>query len=161
MRSVISTFCILGLLSVWPPHTLSAEIEAERIRTQPDPYEQFFISQAIRAGDFVFVSGQVGMDLDGNIVGEDDFRSQAEQTFRMLSKVLEASGSSLAQVVKVNIYVTDMANFPIILELREKYFSKPYPADTIVEISALGLPELLVEIDAIAVVGATIKDAVD
>ena len=65
MRTVISTLCILGLFSVWPQQAFSADIEAERVRTQPDPYEQFFISQAIRAGDFVFVSGQVGMDLDG------------------------------------------------------------------------------------------------
>ena len=68
----------------------------------------------------------------------------------MLSTVLEAAGSSLARVVKVTIYLTDMANFPAIVRLREKHFSRPYPADTIVQVEQLALPELLVEIDAVA-----------
>ena len=73
--------------------------------------------------------------------------------FRNLQRVLEAGGSSLDRVVKVTIFLTDMANFPKIVELRGKWFTPPYPADTIVEVSALALPELEIEIEAIAVAG--------
>lgn len=124
-----------------------------QIATTPDPYAAFRISQAIEAGGFVFVSGQAAMDLQGNLVGIGDFNAQAEQTFRMLAAVLDAAGSSLARVVKVTIYLTDMANFPAIVQLREKYFSLPYPADTIVQIERLALPELMIEIDAVALAG--------
>jgi len=131
---------------------LAADHKLEQIKTTPDPYEKYGISQAIRVGDLVFVSGQVGMDLEGRLVGGDDFDEQAEQAFRMLGLVLERAGSGLDRIAKVNIYVTDMSKFPTIVRLREKYFSKPYPADTIVEVSALGLPGLKIEIEAIGVV---------
>jgi enamine deaminase RidA (YjgF/YER057c/UK114 family) len=64
--------------------------------------------------------------------------------------VLAAAGSELSKVAKVTIYLTDMGNFPKIVEARRKYFTAPYPADTIVEVSSLALPELMVEIDVIA-----------
>ncbi len=131
---------------------------AERVRTQPDPYEPFLISQAIRAGNLVFLSGQAAISSAGEIVGIGDFDAQAEQTFKSLRDVLEAAGSSLGQVVKVTIFLTDMSNFPKIIHLRDKWFTKPYPADTIVEVSSLALPELLIEIEAVALAGGTIAD---
>ena len=66
--------------------------------------------------------------------------------------MLEAGGSSLEKIIKVNIYLTDMANFPKIIELRRRYFTPPYPADTIVEVGALALPQLMIEIEAVALV---------
>ena len=66
--------------------------------------------------------------------------------------MLKAGGSSLAKVVKVTIFLKDMSNFGKIVALREKYFTPPYPADTIVEITSLALPELEIEIEAIAMV---------
>ena len=127
-------------------------VEFERVRTDPDPYEPYRISQAMRVGDLVFVSGQAAIDEDGGLVGVGDFDAQAELVFRNLTRVLEAAGSSLADVVKVTIYLTDMANFPKIVELRGKWFTEPYPADTIVEVASLALPELEIEIEAIGVV---------
>ena len=79
---------------------------------------------------------------------------QAEQAFENLRRVLEAGGSGLDKIVKVTIYLTDMANFPKIVELRARYFSQPWPADTIVEVSALALPELEIEIEAVALASA-------
>ncbi len=130
-----------------------------RVATDPDPYQQFLISQAIRVGNLVYLSGQASLDRDGNVVGEGDFDAQAEQTFANLKAVLEAAGSGLDRVVKVTIFLKDMANFPKILDLRKRHFSNPYPADTIVEISALGLPELEIEIEAIGLVGGRLVDA--
>ena len=125
-------------------------MKLEQIKTTPDPFEPFHISQAIRHGELVYVSGQAALDLEGNIVGVDDFDAQAEQVFKNLADVLAAAGSSLAHVIKVTIFLKDMTNFPKIIALREQYFSPPYPADTIVEVSALALPELDIEIEAIA-----------
>ena len=125
--------------------------DVEQIRLDPDPYEPFRLSQAFRVGDLVIVSGQAAIDQDGHIVGVGDFDAQAEQVFRNLTRVLEAAGSGLDRVVKVTIYLTDMGNFPKIVELRGKWFTPPYPADTIVEVSALALPGLEIEIEAIAV----------
>jgi len=125
--------------------------DVEQIRLDPDPYEPFKLSQAFRVGDLVIVSGQAAIDQDGHIVGVGDFDAQAEQVFRNLARVLAAAGSGLDRVVKVTIYLTDMGNFPKIVELRGKWFTAPYPADTIVEVSSLALPGLEIEIEAIAV----------
>jgi reactive intermediate/imine deaminase len=122
-----------------------------RITTDPDPYEPFRLALGYRVGDLLFVSGQAAISPEGEIVGAGDFDRQAEQTFRNLERVLEAGGSSLANVVKVTIFLTDMGNFGKIVELRERWFTAPYPADTIVEVSALALPELMIEIEAVAV----------
>lgn len=126
-------------------------MEFERVRTDPDPYEPYRISQAIRAGDFLFVSGQAAIDERGRVVGVGDFDAQAEQAFRNLDQVLGAGGSSLRDVVKVTIFLTDMSNFEKIVELRRRWFSEPYPADSIIQVAALALPELEIEIEAVAV----------
>ncbi len=123
------------------------------IRLDPDPYVPFRLSQGFRVGDLVIVSGQAAIDEHGGLVGVGDFDAQAEQVFRNLQRVLEAGGSSLDRIVKVTIFLTDMANFPKIVDLRGRWFTEPYPADTIVEVSALALPELEIEIEAIAVAG--------
>lgn len=123
----------------------------EQVRTNPDPYAPFLLSQGIRVGNLVFISGQAAIGDDGNIVGRGDFDKQAEQAFRNLRRALEAAGSSLDRVAKVTIFLKSMDNFGKIVELRRKWFSAPYPADTIVEISSLYSPDALIEIEAIAV----------
>ena len=125
--------------------------EFSQIRLDPDPYEPFRLSQGFRVGDLVIVSGQAAIDENGQIVGAGDFDAQAQKTFQNLERVLQAGGSTLDRVVKVTIFLTDMANFGKIVELRGKWFSPPYPADTIVEVSSLALLEI--EIEAIAVAG--------
>ena len=127
--------------------------DVQQIRLDPDPFEPYALSQGFCVGDLVIVSGQAALDEQGRIVGAGDFDAQAEQVFRNLTRVLEAAGSGLDRVVKVTIYLTDMGNFPKIVELRGKWFTAPYPADTIVEVSSLALPGLEIEIEAIAVTG--------
>ncbi|MCO5785804.1 enamine deaminase RidA [Pseudomonas sp. G11-1] len=126
----------------------------QRIYTQPDPFEPFALSQAIAAGEWIFVSGQAALDAQGNIVGEDDFRLQAETAFNNLQAILQAAGSGLQDVVKVTIFMTNMQYFGEVVELRHRYFSQPYPADSIVEVKALALPQLMFEIEAVAMRGA-------
>ena len=122
----------------------------ERIETSPDPYEPYLLSQGISAGGFLFISGQAGYGDDGQIVAG-GFRAQGEQAFANLDRALRAGGSDLAHVVKVTIFVTDMANFQAVVDLRRKFFSAPYPADSIVEVKGLYTPEAAIEIEAVAV----------
>jgi len=125
---------------------------AQRITVEPDPLAPYRIAAGYRVGELVFLSGQAAIDDAGAIVGAGDFDAQADQVLANIARVLEAAGSSLARVIKVTIYLTDMANFPKIVELRKRW-GEPYPADTILEVSALALPELEIEIDVIALCG--------
>ena len=127
------------------------QLQPKQIHTQPDPYAPFLLSQAIQLGNLVFVSGQAAIGDDGEIVGKGDFDRQAEQAFKNLDRVLRAAGTGLGSVVKVTIFLTSMANFPKIVELRRQWFSAPYPADTIAEVSGLYSPDAMIEIEAIAV----------
>ena len=126
----------------------------EQVVTKPDPYAPFLLSQAIKANGFVFVSGQAAIGDNGEIVGEGDFDRQAEQAFGNLDRALKASGSGLDKVVKVTIFLRSMENFAKIVELRRRWFSAPYPADSIIEVSSLYSPQALIEIEAIALDGS-------
>lgn len=125
----------------------------EQVVTEPDNYAPFLLSQGIRYGNLLFISGQAGAGDDGRIVAG-GFRAQGEQAFANLRRALEAGGSSLKDVVKVTIFVTDMGHFPDVVELRRRFFSAPYPADTIAEVKALYDPAAMIEIEAIAAVRA-------
>lgn len=125
-------------------------MDAIQIKTTPDPFEPYRIAQGYRVGNLIFLSGQAAINEAGELVGVGDFAAQAAQTFANIERLLAAAGSGLSKIVKVTIYLTDMARFPEILELRGRYFTPPYPADTIVEVRSLALPELLIEIDVIA-----------
>lgn len=122
------------------------------IALDPDPLAPYAIAPGWRVGDLLFLSGQAAIDEAGNIVGADDFNDQVAQVFTNIDRVLAAGGSSRDKIVKVTIYLTDMAYFPQIVEARKHYFFEPYPADTIVEVKALAIPGLMVEIDVIATV---------
>ncbi|QLC22576.1 RidA family protein [Parasphingopyxis sp. CP4] len=123
------------------------------IAIDPDPLAPYAISPGWKVGDLLFLSGQAAIDESGAIFGAGDFEAQLAQTFANIDRVLAAGGSSRDRIVKVTIYLTDMGNFPAMVEARKRYFSAPWPADTIVEVKALALPELMVEIDVIASAG--------
>ncbi|MEU8996600.1 RidA family protein [Streptomyces caniferus] len=124
--------------------------EIERIATTPDWYEPYRISQAIRAGGLIHVSGQAGIDAQGRTVS-DDFLTQGRQAFANVERVLAAAGASLADVVKVGIFVTDMAaDLGHVLTLRGEFLSEPYPADTLLEVSSLARPDWRIEVEATA-----------
>lgn len=132
--------------------------DAVRITTEPDRFEAVAISQGFRVGDLIFVSGQAAVDDTGSVVGPGDFEVQARQAMANLSRVLVAAGSSLDQVIKVTIFVTDISRFRTVIDLRREYFSAPYPADTICEVTSLAYPELMFEIEAVALAsGATVE----
>jgi 2-iminobutanoate/2-iminopropanoate deaminase len=133
-------------------------MKIQQIKLNPDPYKPFRLAQGYRVGDLLYISGQAAINESGQIVGGNDFAAQGDQAFANLDKVLKAGGSSLKNVVKVTIFVRDMAsNFSKVVDLRGKYFSPPYPADTIVEITSLYSSEALIEIEAVAVVDEAVE----
>ncbi|MGQ3228943.1 MAG: RidA family protein [Blastomonas fulva] len=127
--------------------------DASVISMSPDPLGAYAISPGWKAGGLLFLSGQAAIDEQGAIVGVGDFDAQLEATFAAIDRVLAAGGSDRSRIIKVTIYLTDMANFPAIVEARRRYFTPPWPADTVVEVRSLALPELLLEIEVIAVCG--------
>lgn len=127
-------------------------MQIKQVRTQPDPYVPFLLSQGIQVGNLVFISGQAAMGDDGEIVGKGDFDRQADQAMRNLDRALRAAGSSMRDIVKVTIFLTSMGNLANVVEMRRKWFYAPYPADSLVEVSGLYSPDAMIEIEAIAVV---------
>jgi reactive intermediate/imine deaminase len=103
-------------------------------------------------GQTIYISGQISFDNDGKVVGAGDFRAQTVQVFENLKAALAAAGATFEHVVKVTTFVTQMKYAPVLREVRAGYFGSKPPAGTLVEISALVLPELMIEIEAIAVV---------
>ena len=108
-------------------------------------------TDAVRAGELLFLSGFVPVDGDGELVGGDDVVAQVRQVFANLRTVLDAAGATFADVVKVTVYLTDIADRVRINPVRQEIFGATRPASTLVEVSALVTPGAKVEIDAVAV----------
>lgn len=106
-------------------------------------------SPAVRSGEFVFLSGQVGQDPSTSKLVAGDVSAQAEQIFKNLGAVLRASGKTFADVVRVGVYLTDMADYSAINALYGRHFEAPYPARTTIAVAALPLGAS-VEIDLVA-----------
>jgi reactive intermediate/imine deaminase len=110
-------------------------------------------SPAILAqGKFLFVSGQVAFDERGQVIGTGDIALQATRIFESLGVILRAAGTDFGSVVKTNYYITDVSLFPEVAALRAHYFKAPYPASTIIEVKKLLHPDLLLEVEAVAMV---------
>jgi 2-iminobutanoate/2-iminopropanoate deaminase len=120
------------------------------IRTDaaPAPYQGAPYSQAIRAGDFVFVSGQLGVLPDGSLAGE-TIAEQTEQAFENVKAILQAAGSGLEKLVKTTVFLTNLGDFQAMNEVYRRYVGESPPARATVEVSALPTGGLI-EIEAVA-----------
>lgn len=124
-----------------------------RVRHPGHDYVQPF-SQAVRASgrQTTYISGQVALDANGNVIGKGDMRAQARQALTNLKAILAAGGATIADVVKLTVYVTDMSQFAKVQEVRSEFWAGlPLPASTALEIKQLVRPEFMVEIEAVAV----------
>ena len=108
-------------------------------------------SQATRIGKLLFISGQVPLDSDGRLVGENDFSLQAKQCLDNLIAMLEAGGAELKDLASITVFLTDMDNRKIFADVRKNYFQENPPASTVVEINRLFMDEILLEVNGIAV----------
>ena len=94
-------------------------------------------SQAVRAGELIFISGQIPLDPETMELVEGDFRRQVEQVLTNLEAVASAAGGTLCQVVKLTVYLTDLAKFEVVNEVLDEHFLEPYPARAALGVSAL------------------------
>jgi 2-iminobutanoate/2-iminopropanoate deaminase len=110
-------------------------------------------SNAIRAGEFLFISGQVSRSSDGKTIEGKGEYEQSKIIFTKIKNLVEAAGGKTEDVVKVTIYVVNIKNNTEVWRARQEFFSGDFPASTLVQVAALGTPEVLVEIEAIAHIG--------
>jgi 2-iminobutanoate/2-iminopropanoate deaminase len=100
----------------------------------------------------IYIAGQVAADMTGNVVGAGDMKAQAEQVFKNLEAALTAGGAKFTDVVKMNMYATDLTNVQAIRDVRNRYFGETTPASTLVQVVRLARPEYMLEIEVIAAV---------
>jgi 2-iminobutanoate/2-iminopropanoate deaminase len=135
-------------------HTNNKEfsMDAHQIQSRPDSFEAFGIAQGYKVENTIYMSGQIGMTLEGDVVGVGDIEVQTKQAMENIKAILATEGVGMNQIVKITTYLTDMKNAGKYSAVKSSFFSAPYPAETLVQVSALAMPDLLVEIDVIALV---------
>ena len=119
------------------------------------PYEPIIgFSRAVRVGDTVYVSGTVAFDAGGRLTGRGDVYAQAVQTIRNIETALKEAGAALGDVVRTRVYLIDISRWEEAARAHREAFGEVRPASSFVEVSRLADPEMLVEIEAVAVTGA-------
>ncbi|NIR15304.1 MAG: RidA family protein [Desulfobacterales bacterium] len=115
-------------------------------------HRPFGYAHAIQIDKTLYISGQIPLDMDMNVVGKNDMAAQTEQVYGNLKKVLEDAGGTMTNIVMLNIYCTDIERFDKETRgLRKKYFGDYYPAVTAVEVKRLYRPDFMIEVEAVAV----------
>jgi len=118
-------------------------------------YDPVGYSQGIKvtgAQTILFLAGQVAYDKDGGVAYKGDFKAQTREVFGAIKKLVDAGGGTLANVVKITTYVTDIRNRPDFRVVRDEFFGSKGPASTMIQVSALAHPDYLIEVEAIAVI---------
>lgn len=119
-----------------------------------EPAERMW-SNCLRIDDLIFVSGLTARGLDGQTIEGENEAEQCHTIFTKIKNLVEEAGATMDDVVKMTIYVTNMAENHQVWKVRQEYFTGNFPACTLVEVSALAKPEILVEIEAIAIAGSS------
>ena len=107
------------------------------------------LSPGIRVGDLLFVSGSIAQDQNGNLVGEGDCEAQSRQVMSNIRTIVEAAGATMADVVKITCFLTNMDDYAAYSKVRSETFASSPPASSTVMVAALVRPEFLVEVEAI------------
>jgi 2-iminobutanoate/2-iminopropanoate deaminase len=124
--------------------------EEIRVPGQAEPISHY--TDAVRAGDLLFVSGIVPVDAAGSLVGGDDVVEQARQVFRNMADVLGAAGAGPQDVVKLTVFLIDVDDRPRINPVRKEFFGAARPASTLVEVARLAVPSARIEVEAVALI---------
>ncbi len=127
------------------------ELKSEKLYSAP---RGGIFSTAIEApaGRTIYVSGLTSRNKEGDIVGKEDIQVQTETILQNIQTILEEAGATMADIVKLTVFIRDMELFDEIHDIRRAYFEEPYPASSMVEVPMLADPDLLIEIEAVAVV---------
>ncbi len=120
---------------------------ADGVSQPGGPYSQAVVAEANRT---LHISGQVPVDDDGSLIGKGDIEAQTRKVFGNIRALCEAAGGSLANIVFLNIYLTDMRFRPVVTDVRNEILRPPYPSATMVQIGSLADESWLIEIDAVA-----------
>ena len=112
------------------------------------------ISAGVKLGETVILSGTVALDSEGNVVGQGDVYAQSKQIFKNIEEALTSAGATMVDVVKLTAYLTDISSYREFGRARTEAFPGGVPSSTAVATPALIMPELLVEVEAIAVIGS-------
>lgn len=129
---------------------MSRRREELRVAGQAEPISHY--TDAVRAGDLLFVSGCVAVDGEGRLVGGDDVVAQARQVLGNVGEILAAAGAGPQDVVKVTLFLTDVDDRAKINPVRQEFFGDARPASTLVEVNRLAVPGAKIEVEAVALV---------
>jgi 2-iminobutanoate/2-iminopropanoate deaminase len=144
----------LSILFLLLPLAAFAQVRRTNPPTISKPTGYTHIVEVTGPGKTIYISGQIALDKDGNVVGAGNMKAQAEQVFKNLQAALDAAGAKFSDVVKMNTYITDMEQAPAVREVRARYFGETVPASTLVQVVHLARPEFMLEIEVIAAVPA-------
>lgn len=116
------------------------------------PVSNYKLATRRESGRLVYVSGQVAWDADGNVVGAGDIRAQAQQVFTNLRQVLQAAGGDVEHLLKITTYVTNIDDYPTVIEVRNEFLPGELPASTLIVVEGLFHPEWKLEVEGIAAI---------
>tara|TARA_B100000927_G_C16429034_1_gene454741 strand:+ start:370 stop:840 length:471 start_codon:yes stop_codon:yes gene_type:complete len=147
-KKLLLFLCTISFISILilllEPNKMTKEI----ITTENAPQAIGPYSQAVKAGDLMFISGQIPLNPSTGDLVSGSIEDEANQVLNNLKSICEAAGHSLEDVVKITIFLTDLSNFAVVNEVMKQYFQEPYPARATIEVSGLPLG-VNVEIEAI------------
>ena len=145
---------MLSALFLFLPIVAFAQVKRTNPPALTTPTGYTHVVEVTGPAKTIYISGQIAYDKDGKVVGAGDMKAQAEQVFKNLQTALAAAGAKFSDVVKMNSYITDMSKVQAVRDVRAQYFKDAAPASTFVEVKGLVRPELLLEIEVVAVVPA-------
>ncbi len=123
------------------------------VSEQAKPVANYQMATRQESGRLVYVSGQVAWDADGNTVGRGDIRTQARQAFQNLRQVLQEAGGDLQDLLKITTYVTNLDDYPAVIEVRREFFPDGLPASTLIVVASLFHADWLIEVEGMAAIG--------
>ncbi len=116
------------------------------------PVANYKMAARQEGGQLLYISGQVARDTNGNLVGQGDMRTQARQVFQNLRQVLQAAGGDFKDLMKITTYITNIADFPAVAEVRSEVFQGELPASTLIVVKSLFHPDFLIEVEGVAAI---------
>ena len=125
------------------PYTTITPAEAK-------PVAAYKLATRMEGGRLLYIAGQVARDAEGNVLAPGDIRTQARQVFQNLRQVLQAAGGDVDNLLKITTYITNIENFPAVAEERRQFFPSELPASTLIVVTCLAQPELLIEVEGMA-----------